>query len=384
MTIPAFATGVASLGLGLHVATCVLAARRCRKGKPLDPTRLLPPVSIVQPLCGVEPYSRETLASIFALDHPDYEILFCLADGADPVIPLVQGFMAAHPHIPSRLLIGDDRVNGNPKLNNVVKGWKAATREWVVIADSNVLMPPDYLRRLLSRWRSDTGIVCAPPIGERAIGFAAALECAFLNTYQARWQYAGEAAGFGFAQGKSMLWRRATLEEAGGIEALGAELAEDAAATKLIHNCGLRAHLVDRPFAQPLGVRRLRDVWKRQLRWARLRRATFAIFFAPEILTTSLVTLGAIAIAAPVLALSPAVAVFLGALVWYGFEAALARLAGWPLGGWTLPALVVRDLMLPWLWVQGWAGDKFEWRGNAMTVAEDEWATDGVDQRTIQ
>ena len=54
------------------------------------------------------------------------------------------------------------------------------------------------------------------------------------------------STGYGFAQGKTMLWRRETLEAGGGIEALGAEIAEDAAATKLIRAQGLNAHLVDR------------------------------------------------------------------------------------------------------------------------------------------
>ena len=89
-------------------------------------------------------------------------------------------------------------------------------------------------------------------------------------------------------QGKTMLWRRDILEAGGGIEALGAEIAEDAASTKLIHAQGLDAHLVDQPFQQPLGARKMKDVWSRQLRWARLRRVTFPFHFVPEILTTGL------------------------------------------------------------------------------------------------
>ena len=168
---------------------------------------------------------------------------------------------------------------------------ESGERDWIVIADSNVLMPRDYIQRLMRRWRADTGVVCAPPLGVAAANFAAEIECAFLNTYQARWQYAAEALGFGFAQGKTMLWRRDVLEAGGGIEALGAEIAEDAASTKLVHRADLRAHLASPPSRQPLGARRLRDVWARQVRWARLRRATFPIFFAPEIVTTSLLTL---------------------------------------------------------------------------------------------
>src|SRR5580700_12255391 len=89
--------------------------------------------------------------------------------------------------------------------------------------------------------------------------------------------------GLGFAQGKSMLWRRDIMEAGGGIRALGAEIAEDAASTKLVRRQGLAVNLVDSPFEQPLGYRGLRDVWMRQLRWARMRRKTFPLFYAFEI-----------------------------------------------------------------------------------------------------
>jgi ceramide glucosyltransferase len=329
-----------------------------------------PSVSIVQPLCGVEAFSAETLRSIFALDYPDYEILFCVAKPDDPIVPLVRRAIGDHPHIPARLLIGDEHICGNPKLNNVVKGWKAARKGWIVIADSNVLMPPDYVQRLLAGWRPDSGVVCSPPIGSRAQSFAAEIECGFLNTYQARWQYAADSVGLGFAQGKTMLWRREILEHGGGIEALGAEIAEDAASTKLVRRAGLSAHLVDAPFSQPLGPRRFRDVWARQLRWSRLRRATFAPYFALELLTSSLLVIAAAGIAASAFGLSPWMAVALAAFVWYGAEAALALAAGWSLG-WASPiAWIARDLMLPWLWLRGWSGNRFEWRGNAMSIDE--------------
>src|SRR5262249_41372109 len=159
-----------------------LSARRCarRWGRTPSP-QAAPGVTIVQPLCGVELFSRDTLRSIFALDYPDYEIIFCLARGDDPVAPLVRGMIAANPQRPARLLTGDDRISTNPKLNNVVKGWKAARNQWIIIADSNVLMPSDYIQRLLARWRPGTGIVCSPPIGSRAETFAAVVECGFLN-----------------------------------------------------------------------------------------------------------------------------------------------------------------------------------------------------------
>src|SRR5271154_5467490 len=134
MTIGALAAGICATSAGMHGLSVVLATMRCRRrpGGSLPPPKDAPSVSIVQPLCGVEAFSRETLASIFALDYPDYEILFCVADPADPIAPMARRAIAANPGIPARLLIGDDRVSANPKLNNVVKGWKAASRPWVI------------------------------------------------------------------------------------------------------------------------------------------------------------------------------------------------------------------------------------------------------------
>jgi len=371
MTISAFAAGICIASGGMHALSIALASRRCAQRS--QPTRIPedePPVSIVQPLRGVETYSRETLRLIFALDYPDYEIVFCLADADDPVAPLVRSAIAAHPERPARLLIGDDKVSGNPKLNNVVKGWKAAKNDWIIMADSNVLMPSDYIQRLLASWGPGTGVVCSPPIGSRAASFGADVEAGFLNTYEARWQYAAEALGFGFAQGKTMLMRRDIIAKGGGIESLGAEIAEDAATTKLIHRQGLEAHLADGPFQQPLGKRTLMDVWFRQTRWARLRRATFPLHFAPEILTTSLITIIAAAVAGAAFGFGPWTNAALAAVFWYALEAFLALISGWPLT-WRSPlAWIVRDLMLPFVWIRGWSRENFVWRGNAMNVDE--------------
>jgi ceramide glucosyltransferase len=373
MTILIFAAlafcGIATF---LHLASVIVAIVRCRPPRPLAPPRDAPPVTIVRPVCGLDNFVEDTLASTFALDYPRYEIIFCVAQARDPIVPLVRRLIAAHPHVPARLLVGDDRVSGNPKLNNCVKGWDAAAHAWIVIADSNVLMPPDYVQRLLAAWEPGTGLICAPPIGSRPANAWAALECAFLNTYQARWQYFSDTTRNGFAQGKTMLWRRCDLDAAGGIRALGIDLAEDAAATKVVRALGREVHLVDAPFAQPLGRRRFVEVWRRQTRWARLRHASFPLMFYPEILSGALPP--AIALAFMAAALDWPITASLGAFaaLWYGAEVALAAAAGWD-----RPALYVifgalRDLLLPAVWLYGLLGTEFVWRGNAMSVESDE------------
>lgn len=327
-------------------------------------------ITIIRPVCGIDHFDEMTLRSTFLIDHPNYSIIFCAAHANDPAIPLVRALIAAYPDIQAELLIGDDRPTANPKLNNIVKGWKAARSEWIVIADSNVLMRPSYLNELMQAYTPQTGLVCSPPIGSHPFGLAAEFECAFLNGYQARWQCAADTIGFGFAQGKSMLWRRDLLNAAGGIAALGSEIAEDAAATKIVRAQGFDVRLVDQPFEQPLGPRQWNVVWTRQVRWARLRRATFSAFYVPEIFTGSLVPIACGVLAAEMMGAESLTALTILITLWYGAEAVVTRATGWHMSKLSPFVWVLRDMLLPVLWVQGWTGNTFTWRGNAMTVSE--------------
>jgi ceramide glucosyltransferase len=365
------AASFCGITLVLHIISVVIAAWRCRPRAVELPSGILPAVSIVRPVCGIDNFLEQTLRTSFELAYPAFELIFCVASARDPAITIVNDLMAAHRQVRARLLIGDDRVSPNPKLNNCVKGWRAATHQWVVIADSNVLMPPDYVQRLLATWRPDTGLVCSPPVGCRPIGFWANLECAFLNAYQARAQYFADTLGIGFAQGKSMLWRRADLEAAGGIVALGAEIAEDAAATKIVRAAGLRVRLTDAPFGQPLGRRSMREVWQRQIRLARLRRACFPLFFVPEILGGAMFPLLAAAYAADAAAVPAPIVIGALAAVWYGAEMVLARVSRWHLSPLYPVHAALRDLLLPALWVDAWIGTDFVWRGHPMSVTAD-------------
>lgn len=367
--IIAYAAAVLCLALVLaNLASMALAARRWLRRRETAAPAHRPPVSIVRPLCGIEPFSRETLEATFAIDWPAYEIIFCVQRSRDAIIPLVEAAIAAHPNVAARLLVGDDPISSNPKLNNCVKGWNAARHDYIAIVDSNALTPPDYLARMMRAFRPDAGLVVSMPLGTRPDGWAAEYECALLNTYQARWQYAAEALGNGFAQGKNMLWRREVLERAGGIAALAAEIAEDAASTKLVRRQGLRVRLVDYPFEQPLGARTFRTVWSRHARWARLRRVTFPAHFAPEIATGLLPPLICGLYAAHAFELNAAaVAGGVSALL-LGAEMALAAAAGFPLSWRTPLALALRDISLPALWVDAWLVDDFTWHGHRMSV----------------
>ncbi|MGA8602526.1 MAG: ceramide glucosyltransferase, partial [Beijerinckiaceae bacterium] len=328
----------------LQLASILAATWRCKpRPRDLPAPQPAPPVSIVRPLSGVETFSEDTLRSTFELNYPDYEIIFCVQRANDPVVSLVERLIAEHPRIPARLLIGDDPIGANPKLNNCVKGWNAARHDWIVLTDANVLLPKDYIQTLLKAWDRETGMVISMPIGSRPQGFWAEVECAILNNFEARWMFAGELLGIGFAQGKNMLWRREILEKAGGIAALSAELAEDAAGGKIVNAAGLNIRFVDMPFEQPLGARKALDIWSRQVRWARLRRVTFPGYFAPEPIAGAFVPFLLIGIYGFAYGLNPIPFVGAFAVIMYAAEMLLAWHAGWFLN-WASPiAYLVRD-----------------------------------------
>ncbi|HEY4821714.1 MAG TPA: glycosyltransferase, partial [Xanthobacteraceae bacterium] len=178
MTIAIWAVGgYCILSAAAHIGSILIAARRCRRARsvPLRAekktalgvvglTRFLrrrglhlgkerlggaaggaalavPGVSLVRPICGLENHIEDTLRSAFHLDYPRYEIIFCAAAANDSALPLVRRLIADHPHVPARLLIGNEAISENPKLNNVCKSWQAAAYDRIVMADSNVLMP---------------------------------------------------------------------------------------------------------------------------------------------------------------------------------------------------------------------------------------------------
>jgi ceramide glucosyltransferase len=384
MTVAIWAAAAfCGLALAVQFGSIAIAIIRCRiPARQLPPPDDAPPITIIRPVCGIDNFVEATLRSTFVLDYPRYEILFCAASVRDPVVGLVQSLIAEHPQIPAKLLVGDERISANPKLNNVLKGWRAAANDRVVMADSNVLMPRDYLQRLLATFRGDTGMVSAPPVGSHPLGFWAQMECVFLNTYQARWQYTADTIGLGFAQGKTLFYRRSDIEAAGGLRALAAEAAEDAASTKIMRASGKRVRLVDAPFQQPLGERKRGDVWDRQVRWARLRRDSFTSFYCLEAASGAVLPLIAAIVIAITAGHSVIAAAALFLTIWYGAEILLCAAAGWHLPLLYPVHAMLRDVLLPVLWIEGWREATFVWRGNAMTLDEGSTASNEAGSAT--
>lgn len=355
------AAGIAVLSV-LHFLTVVLAALRYRPATATPPPPH-PSVSLLRPVCGLDRYDVETLESAFLLDDPVREIIFCAASVDDPACAAIRDMIARHPGRPAKLLVGEQPISGNPKLNNLAKGWAEARGDYVAMADANLLLPPDYLVRQFAVWTGDCALVTSPPAGMRPGNLWGEVECAFLNGFQGRWQMAADSLGLGFAQGKSLLVRRDWLDAAGGLSALGTHLAEDVALTRLVRERGGAVALVKQLFEQPIGHRRLGAVWGRQLRWSRVRRDGFPGLFALEIFQ------GAVPPSLLLVAVAPPAVIPPFLALWFGAEVLLCRACGWPSGWRSVLAMMLHDLALPALWVATFARRGFYWRGNTVAPA---------------
>ena len=54
--------------------------------------------------------------------YPAYEIIFCVSDAADPVVPLVERLIAANPGRPARLLVGYEPLFVQPEARQLCQG----------------------------------------------------------------------------------------------------------------------------------------------------------------------------------------------------------------------------------------------------------------------
>jgi ceramide glucosyltransferase len=350
-----------SLSLALYVGSVIAAfmqpAVLRRRATRMD----LPPVSAIVPVNRVDPGMEAAFASLFSQAYPEFEVLVSAADESSPALAVAKGIAARYPHIPFRIVCQDTRVAVSPKLNNLVAPLAVAAHDMIFVKDSSFRLKEGELAALVRYLAPGVGLVVAPPIATRPENFAAEIECAILNGYQARLLLAASVLGVGVGAGAIMLFDRRDFERAGGVEAIAWAIGEDHALTQALRRIGLKTVIAAEEVTQVLGRRRLADVWNRQLRWMVWRRQAEPWTFYVEPFGGGLFTALAGAAGAGVLGM-PAALVGAGTLaVWLALEAQLVARKGWGWSWRSVPAALCREVMMAALWIRAWTVRTIYW-----------------------
>jgi len=364
------ATGLALCGIGFYLL-CLFSARTFLRSRKSDIQVFAPGVSILKPLCGVDPEMYESFRSHCQLDYPEYEIIFGVNHSDDPAVEAVQRLMAEFPHQKIQLVVCPQALGNNRKVSNLVQMLSLALYDHILINDSDIHVNPDYLRRVMSPFvRPEVGMVTCPYRGIAANTLGSRLESIGISTeFIAGVLVARQIEhGIHFALGSTLAASRKALDAIGGLEPLVDYLADDFELGFRIANAGYEVVLADVVVETHLPAYNLRQFFDHQLRWARSTRDSRRMGYLGLMLTFGLpwamiavpLAYGAWwswAVLALAALLRAAVAVQVGVGV-VKDRAVIRNL-------WLLP---LRDMVAFAVWFASYADHTVQWRGEVFIL----------------
>ncbi|MDR9899453.1 bacteriohopanetetrol glucosamine biosynthesis glycosyltransferase HpnI [Aetokthonos hydrillicola Thurmond2011] len=330
-----------------------------------------PGVSILKPICGLDGEAYENLASFCQQDYPEYQIIFAVRDTQDLGIEVVRKIIHDFPSLDIQLVISSDTIGTNLKVSNLSNARDLAKHEILVIADSDIRVGRDYLRRIIQPLQDSSVGVVTCPYRSRARGYAATLEALGSATeFHAGVLVGRHLEGIKFALGSTIVIRKQVLEVIGGFKAIANYLEDDFQLGYLSTLCGYKVVLSDYVVEHVLTTSTLSDSIQRQIRWARGSRVSRPLGYIGLIFTH-----GTVASLLFVIATGGS---WLG---WVGlaFTWSTRLLMAWVIGVWSLqdPAtkkflwlIPVRDLMSFALWCYSFMGNSIKWRGQKLKLTK--------------
>ena len=365
-------TALAALA-ALYTTLAGIALRR-----PANPGRLparqpgreaLPAVTILKPLCGAEHGLYERLRSFCEQRYPDFQIVFGVRDPGDPALTAVRQLQRDFPALDLEVAANPSQHGTNAKVSNLINMMPHARHDYLVIADSDVQVPCDYLERVIAPLADEgVGIVTCPYRGAPRPGLWSLLGSMFVNEwFMPSVRVAALLGSRELAFGATIALRRESLERIGGFAALANRLADDYALGELTRQRGLTTVLSGLEVETSVDETGAGDLLRHELRWLRTIRAVRPFGYALSGITFGL----PVAILGTALARGTALAVALLAVTAAArvmIDSAPRRSCSPWMQLWVIP---LADLLAFALWCWSFATREVEWRHTRYRVARD-------------
>jgi len=331
-----------------------------------------PSISILKPLKGTDPEMYESFRSHCLQNYPrEYEIIFGVSDSDDPAFALVQRLQAEFLRIPIRVVVCKKNLGNNTKVSNLAQMLAEARYDYLIVNDSDIRVPPDYLLSVTGRLTdAGTGLVtclyrgmASPTLGSRLESLGISTD--FCPGVLTAWQLEG---GISFGLGSTLALRRADLAAIGGFEAIADYLADDYELGHRIAALGRKIELSETVVETFLPAYSLTEFIAHQLRWARaIHDSRPGGYFG--LLFTFGLPWGVLAVLAShgkawAWALLGLTAIMRGAMAWTVGKRVLndPQVTHWM---WLLP---LRDFLAALIWLASFFGHTVSWRGDSFRL----------------
>jgi ceramide glucosyltransferase len=358
--------GTAMAGAAYVVAAAHLANRRFSTGErqSISPP---PDLTILKPLHGTEPGLFKALLSTLQQHYPGEVQLICgIQDEHDPAKTVVVRLQKEFPGHDIVAAIDPQRHGLNPKLSNLINMMAFARHDVLVLADSDITVPPDWLSSAMAS-------LDEPGVGAVSCFYAGAGRDGWsqLGAMGINYQFLPNAvlgAATGLAHpcfGSTIALRRRTLEEIGGFPAFRDRLADDFEIGRAVRRRGYRLAYPSILVSHRCAEQSFRELWAHELRWARTIRIVDPLGHWGSMLTYPLPwSLMAAALLGFSSASLACVATVVAARLF--LKARMDHIAGSAAGpAWLLP---VRDLLSFAVFVASLFGGTVEWKARRLSI----------------
>jgi ceramide glucosyltransferase len=238
-----FAAAAALCALAYYLI-CLWSTLGISRQKEAVAAGALPPVSILKPLRGADPELYEALRSHCTQDYPEYELILGIGDSADPAIPVAEQLVREFPGR-VRLVVCPEALGANRKVSTLIQMLAQSRHAHLLINDSDIQVPPDYLRRIFAHFEDPSvGMVTSLYRGRASGTLGSRLEALGISTdFIPGVLAARQLEGVRFGLGCTLAMSRKALDAIGGLQPIVDYLADDYELGHRIATSGIRVVL---------------------------------------------------------------------------------------------------------------------------------------------